>query len=79
MRLLFKNIKIDKSMEDTKDDTKEHKKDIYNYIDILEIQKLLINYPQLCVMFELLCIHINNLINKYELRKSSITKRTNNS
>ena len=79
MRLLFKNIKIDKSMEDTKDDTKEWKKDIYNYIDILEIQKLLINYPQLCVMFELLCIHINNLINKYELRKSSITKRTNNS
>ena len=79
MRLLFKNIKIDKSMEDTKDDTKEHKKDIYNYIDILEIQKLLINYPQLCVMFELLCIHINNLINKPKLRKSSITKRTNNS
>ena len=79
MRLLFKNIKIDKSMEDTKDDTKEWKKDIYNYIDILEIQKLLINYPQLCVMFELLCIHINNLINKPKLRKSSITKRTNNS
>ena len=79
MRLLFKNIKIDKSMEDTKDDTKEWKKDIYNYIDILEIQKLLINYPQLCVMFELLCIHINNLINKPKLRKSSITKLTNNS
>mgnify|MGYP003967522945 FL=1 len=79
MRLLFKNIKIDKSMEDTKDDTKEHKKDIYNYIDILEIQKLLINYPQLCVMFELLCIHINNLINKPKLRKCSITERTNNS
>ena len=71
MRLLFKNIKIDKSMEDTKDDTKEWKKDIYNYIDILEIQKLLINYPQLCVMFELLCIHINNLINKPKLRKSN--------
>ena len=61
------------------DDTKEWKKDIYNYIDILEIQKLLINYPQLCVMFELLCIHINNLINKPKLRKSSITKLTNNS
>jgi len=71
MRLLFKNIKIDKLMDDTKDVEKEHKKDIYNYIDILEIQKLLINYPQLCVMFELLCIHINNLINKPKLRKSN--------
>jgi len=58
---------MDELMEDTKDDTK----DIYNYIDILEIQKLLINYPQLCVMFELLCIHINNLINKPKLRKSN--------
>jgi hypothetical protein len=50
---------------------KEWEKDIYNYIDILEIKKLLINYPQLCVMFELLCIHINNLINKPKLRKSN--------
>ena len=50
-----------------KDSTKEnidtYKNNIYDHIDLLEIKKLLINYPQLCIMFELLCIHINNLIN----------------
>jgi hypothetical protein len=51
----------------TEDSTNEnidiYKNNIYDHIDLLEIRKLLINYPQLCIMFELLCIHINNLIN----------------
>ena len=42
--------------------TQEYKNNIYDHIDLLKIQKLLINYPHLCIMFELLCIHINNLI-----------------
>lgn len=55
MRIISKNIKIDKLMED--------KKDIFEYINLYEIKKLLINQPQLCVLFEILCLHINNLIN----------------
>jgi hypothetical protein len=49
--------------ESTEESTEEYKNNIYDHIDLLEIRKLLINYPQLCIMFELLCIHINNLIN----------------
>jgi len=37
-------------------------KDIYDFINLQEIRKLLINYPQLCIMFEMLCMHINTLI-----------------
>jgi len=35
---------------------------VYDYINLLEIRKLLIHYPQLCIMFEMLCMHINTLI-----------------
>lgn len=43
------------------------KKDIFNYIDIISIKKLLINYPHLSILFEILCMHINNIIqSKYE-------------
>ena len=38
-------------------------KDIFNYVKLDEIRSLLINYPQLCILFEVLCIHINKLIN----------------
>jgi len=69
---------MDEYIQDsTKEKIDTYKNNIYDHIDLLEIKKLLINYPQLCIMFELLCIHINNLINKPKLRKSSITKRTN--
>ena len=37
-------------------------KNIYDYINLQEIRKLLINHPQLCIMFEMLCMHINTLI-----------------
>ena len=40
----------------------ENSIDIFNHIDIKEIRKLLIHYPTLCSLFELLCIHINSLI-----------------
>jgi hypothetical protein len=39
------------------------KLDIYKYVNLSEIRKLLISYPQLCILFELLCIHINTIIN----------------
>ena len=41
----------------------EAQKDIHNYVDLLEIRKLLTDYPQLLLMFEMLCLHINRLIN----------------
>ena len=40
----------------------EYKNNIYDHINLEEIRKLLINYPQLCIMFEMLCLHINSLI-----------------
>ena len=55
---------MEESTEDTTNENIDiYKNNIYDHIDLLEIRKLLINYPQLCIMFELLCIHINNLIN----------------
>ena len=38
------------------------KKDIFEFINLIEIQKLLINYPQLYILFEILCLHINSII-----------------
>ena len=35
---------------------------IYDYVKIAQIRKLLINYPQLCVLFEMLCLHINTIL-----------------
>ena len=35
---------------------------IYDYVKIAEIRKLLIHYPQLCILFEMLCLHINTLL-----------------
>ena len=35
---------------------------IYKYIDMGGVRKLLINNPTLCVLFELICIHINSII-----------------
>tara|TARA_B100000902_G_scaffold376314_1_gene407271 strand:- start:452 stop:622 length:171 start_codon:yes stop_codon:yes gene_type:complete len=55
MKIIFIKIKNDKLMED-------RKKDIFNYVNIIEIQKLLINYPQLYILFEFTCLHINSLI-----------------
>jgi hypothetical protein len=39
------------------------KHDIYKYVNLSEIRKLLISFPQLCALFELLCMHINTIIN----------------
>ena len=50
---------MDKLMDDYKE---EYKNNIYDHINLEEIRKLLINYPQLCIMFEMLCLHINSLI-----------------
>ncbi len=41
---------------------KEESKDIFNFVNLIEIQKLLINYPQLYILFEFTCLHINSLI-----------------
>jgi len=40
----------------------EESKDIFNFVNLIEIQKLLINYPQLYILFEFTCLHINSLI-----------------
>ena len=40
----------------------EDSKDIFKYVNLIEIQKLLINYPQLYILFEFTCLHINSLI-----------------
>ena len=40
----------------------EENKDIFEFVNLIEIQKLLINYPQLYILFEILCLHINSLI-----------------
>ena len=40
----------------------KNKDGIYKYIDIGGVRKLLINNPTLCVLFELICIHINSII-----------------
>lgn len=37
-------------------------KDIFEFVNLIEIQKLLINYPQLYILFEFTCLHINSLI-----------------
>ena len=39
-----------------------YKNNIYDYVNLAEIRKLLIHYPQLCILFEMLCMHINTLI-----------------
>ena len=41
---------------------KKEQNNIFEYVNLKEIRKLLINYTQLCIMFEILCLHINNLI-----------------
>ena len=48
-------------MEDSKN-IDSYQNNIYDYINIGEIRKLLIHHPQLCIMFEMLCMHINSLI-----------------
>jgi hypothetical protein len=57
MKITFIKINNDKLMEDIKE------KDIFEFINLIEIQKLLINYPQLYILFEFTCLHINSLIN----------------
>jgi len=57
MKITFIKINNDKLMEDIK------KKDIFEFVNLIEIQKLLINYPQLYILFEFTCLHINSLIN----------------
>ena len=47
---------INKLMEE------EESKDIFKFVNLIEIQKLLINYPQLYILFEFTCLHINSLI-----------------
>ena len=47
---------IYKSMEE------EESKDIFEFVNLIEIQKLLISYPQLYILFEFTCLHINSLI-----------------
>ena len=54
--------------------TISNNKDIFNLLNINEIKKLLIHNPQLSILFEMLCLHINNIIqsdSKYYLSKSS--------
>ena len=57
MKITSIKINNDKLMEDIKE------KDIFEFINLIEIQKLLINYPQLYILFEFTCLHINSLIN----------------
>ena len=40
----------------------EENKDIFKFVNLIEIQKLLINYPHLYILFEFTCLHINSLI-----------------
>lgn len=40
----------------------EENKDIFEFVNLIEIQKLLINYPQLYILFEFTCLHINSLL-----------------
>ena len=40
----------------------EESKDIFKFVNLIEIQKLLINYPQLYILFEFTCLHINSLL-----------------
>lgn len=40
----------------------EENKDIFKFVNLIEIQKLLINYPQLYILFEFTCLHINSLL-----------------
>ena len=40
----------------------EESKDIFKFVNLIEIQKLLINHPQLYILFEFTCLHINSLI-----------------
>jgi len=47
---------INKLMEE------EESKDIFKFVNLIEIQKLLINYPQLYILFEFTCLHINSLL-----------------
>ena len=45
------------------------KLDIANIIEVAEIRKILINYPDLLSMFEILIIMCNNRINKEQIVK----------
>ena len=47
---------INKLMEE------EENKDIFKFVNLIEIQKLLISYPQLYILFEFTCLHINTLL-----------------
>ena len=45
------------------DGSKENPSDnIYNYIKLNEVRRILINEPQLCILFEMLCLHIKTTI-----------------
>ena len=39
----------------------ETSENIYDYIELDKIRRLLIDEPELCALFEILCIHINHL------------------
>ena len=51
---------------------KVEKLDIRNVIEIQDIRKLLINQPSLLTLFEVLCIHTNNVLNEEKASKALI-------
>lgn len=40
----------------------EKSKSIHDYVDLQGIRELLVEYPQLCILFEVLCLHIDSII-----------------
>ena len=52
------------------EDIPVYKNNIFDFVNLGEIRKLLIHYPQLCILFEMLCMHINSLI-EIEVEKNS--------
>ena len=44
---------------------------IYNYIKLNEIRRILINEPQLCILFEMLCLHIQKIIDSKKENNNS--------
>jgi hypothetical protein len=40
----------------------EKSKSIHDYVDLQAIRELLVEYPQLCILFEVLCLHIDSII-----------------
>ena len=58
------------------DRLKENPSDnIYNYIKLNEVRRILINEPQLCILFEMLCLHIKTMIdNKKDKEKGRLIR-----